>query len=74
MLLYRGGQVFALTFQLSLFQLTVADLYLMSLIGFLGDFCPNTMAKYPDLKEYKEEISAIPEIKKWIEIRPKTTV
>jgi len=36
------------------------------------DFYLNLTEKYPKLKQHKETVMAIPQIKKWIEQRPKT--
>jgi glutathione S-transferase len=32
----------------------------------------DTLAKYPKLKGLKEKVEALPAIKKWLEVRPKT--
>uniref|UniRef100_A0A0N5AYE0 Glutathione S-transferase 1 n=1 Tax=Syphacia muris TaxID=451379 RepID=A0A0N5AYE0_9BILA len=53
-------------------QISVADLLLANIAGLFGHMCQNTMAKHPDLTKFKEKIFAIPQIKKWIETRPKT--
>jgi glutathione S-transferase len=37
--------------------------------SFTGD---DTLAKYPNLKALRDKVDALPAIKKWIEVRPKT--
>uniref|UniRef100_A0A0M3HR45 glutathione transferase n=1 Tax=Ascaris lumbricoides TaxID=6252 RepID=A0A0M3HR45_ASCLU len=53
-------------------KLTVADLNMLCIIGLFSSMFPNTAAKHPHLTEFKEKIMSLPNIKKWIETRPKT--
>uniref|UniRef100_A0A915C0I1 Glutathione S-transferase 1 n=1 Tax=Parascaris univalens TaxID=6257 RepID=A0A915C0I1_PARUN len=53
-------------------KLTVADLNMLCIIGLFSSMFPNTAAKHPHLTEFKEKIMSLPNIKRWIESRPKT--
>ncbi|VDM24513.1 unnamed protein product [Toxocara canis] len=53
-------------------KLSVADLNMLCIIGLFSSMFPNTGAKHPHLIEFKDKIMNLPNIKKWIEMRPKT--
>lgn len=58
---------------ISILQLTWADIVLATAAPMFDMMSGgDTLAKYPKLKGLKEKVEALPAIKKWIEIRPKT--
>ncbi|VDK45520.1 unnamed protein product [Anisakis simplex] len=53
-------------------QLSVADLNMLCMIGLFGSLFPTTANNYPQLIAFKDRMMSQPNIKKWIETRPKT--
>ncbi|VDK28277.1 unnamed protein product [Gongylonema pulchrum] len=53
-------------------KLTAADLNMLCIFGLFSSMFPNSAAEHTHLNQFKERIMALPKIKKWIEIRPKT--
>ena len=53
-------------------QLTWADLALMNFFNFYVQRAPDLLKAAPHMKQLIERVAAVPKIKKWIEIRPKT--
>ena len=61
----RGGQYFAGN------QLTWADLQLFNILEFLKALLPEPAENFPLLKNLETRVGDLPNIKRWIEERPK---
>jgi glutathione S-transferase len=57
-------------------KLTQIDIFNMCVFGFIKHVLtpPETFSKYPQLDQFYERIANLPNIKKWIETRPKTAI
>jgi glutathione S-transferase len=57
-------------------KLTQIDIFNMCVFGFIKHVLtpPETFNKYPQLDQFYERIANLPNIKKWIETRPKTAI
>ncbi|GLV42803.1 Glutathione S transferase S1 [Carabus blaptoides fortunei] len=54
-------------------ELTWADLFFVAVLDYMNFmFGSNLIEKYPNLQKVKENVLAVPAIKKWVEERPKT--
>ncbi|VDK59888.1 unnamed protein product [Anisakis simplex] len=53
-------------------QLSVADLNMLCMIGLFSSLFPKMANNYPQLIAFKDRMMNQPNIKKWIETRPKT--
>ena len=54
--------------------LSWADLYLYAVLEWFGDKKPELLFHFPLVKALDEKISSHPNIKAWIEKRPKTVI
>jgi glutathione S-transferase len=55
-------------------SLTWTDLYLVSVLDWLGENKQPTLEHFPHLKAFDQQIRAIPSIAQWISKRPKTAM
>ena len=60
----HGGQFFAGN------GLTWADLQLFAFLDTLGKMMPNTVDKFPKMKDLNRRVGELPNIKNWMSTRP----
>lgn len=54
------------------FQLSYADIFFVALLDYINYMLKfDLVEKYPNLQKVKENVTAVPAIKEWIERRPK---
>ena len=62
-----------ITYKLYIFQLSWADLYFVSLLGYLNYTTEKDLGKeYPNIGVLQKNVEDIPSIKSWLEKRPVT--